>query len=202
MKKLFILFGVIAFIAISGCKKDIKPGSLSNQDIVNQIFTAGMTSYNSSQTTKSAEMIEQSLKSTIQLNYPVDYTVTGPEGGNIHVIGSISGSMSFNDQTAAILGGTMLFNMTETINDYKFISNGQTYTMNGAPDISLAGTFTFQPGGTFGTASSIEIGGGVKVTGPGVSETVNIDLTININSSGTGGDVSGTIGGVSVNYSF
>jgi len=202
MKKVFVVLSIFAIIAMSGCRKEKKPGSLSNQDIVNQLFTAGMTSYNTSQTTKAAELITQSLKSTIQLNFPVDYTATGPEGGNIHVLGSITGSMSFNDQTAAILGGTMLFNMTETINDYKFISSGQTYTMNGAPYISLAGTFTLQPGGTFGTASSIEIGGGIKVTGPGVSETVNIDLTININSSGTGGDVSGTIGGESVNYSF
>jgi hypothetical protein len=201
MKKILIFFSFVAFIAMTSCVKDklndaLNSNELDNKDLVNQLFTAGMSSYQSP-TSKSA-----SLKSTIPMNISVDNTVYGPAGGNIHIIGSLTGSMNFDDQTSSILGGYLSIGLTETINDYAFTSNGGTYTMNGAPYISLAGTFTFAQGGTFGTGSSFEIGGGVQVVGPGIDQTVNIDLTININSSGTGGDVSGTIGGESVNYSF
>jgi hypothetical protein len=199
MKKIYLLLSVIALFAMGGCLKDkLLNKSFDNEALINEIFSAGMSGYSNAQGLKS-----QGLKSTIPMNISVDKTVPGPEGGNIHVLGSITGSMSFNDQTGYILGGTLLLGFTETINDYAFMSNGQTYTMNGAPYISLAGTFTLQPGGTtFGTASSMEIGGGVRVVGSGIDKTINIQITININSSGTGGDVSGTIDGKSVNYSF
>ncbi len=187
---------------MSGCIKEklndsLNKNDLNNKDLVNELFSAGMSGYTSSQTLKS-----QTLKATIPLNISVDHTVYGPEGGNIHVTGSITGSISFDDQTSSILGGNMSLGLTETINDYAFESNGNTYTINGAPYISVAGTFTLQSGGTFGTASSLEIGGGVKVVGPSFDQTVNIQLTININSNGTGGDVSGTVGSESVNYTF
>jgi len=185
--------GLVACIAITGCKKE-NSSTLNDEDLIAQVFTAGM-SWN----TRAAL-----LKGTVPINIQVDNTVQGPEGGYIHVTGSVTGSMTIDDQTSAILGGTMLLGLTETINDYAFISNEGTYTMNGAPYLSLTGTFTLQPGGTtFGTASSMQFGGGVRVTGPnGFDETINIQITIIINSSGTGGTVSGTIGGRSVNYSF
>jgi hypothetical protein len=195
MKKGFILFGALALLSLVGCKKE--DSSINEQDIIGELFTAGM-SWNSQQ----KEAIE-GLKSTYPIFISVDNTVAGPEGGFIHVLGSVTGSMIIDDITYAVTGGTMLIGLTETINDYAFTSNGQVYTMNGAPYISLTGTFTLQPGGTtFGTASGVQIGGGIQVTGPGYDQTVNIDITININSDASGGDVSGTINGVAVNYSF
>ncbi len=194
MKKLLVLFCAIALISVTSCKKDTSSSSttgLDNKDIVSAIFTAGMT-WNTH---------KKDLNSTIPINMTVDNTVQSPEGGNIHVLGSITGSMTLDDHTSAVLHGTMLLGLTETINAYTFKSNDQTYTMNGAPYISLTGTFTLLPGGVmFGTASSMQIGGGVRVTSTGFDQTINFNLTININSSGTGGDVSGTIGGVQVNY--
>lgn len=195
MKKTIILFGLLAFIVMSGCKKKETNDDVTvdNKDMINEIFKAGMA--------WNAKVKE--TKSIVPINIQVDNTVVGTEGGTIHVLGSVTGSMNIDDQTGAVLGGTMLLGLTETINDYTFVSNGQTYTMNGAPYISLTGTFTLLPGGTtFGTASSMQIGGGVQVSGPNYNQTVNIQLTININSNGTGGSVSGTINGVSVNYSF
>jgi hypothetical protein len=111
--------------------------------------------------------------------------------------------MNIDDQTGSFLGGTLLLGLTETINDYAFLYNGQKYTMNGAPYLSLTGTFTIQPdGATFGTASSMHFSGGVQVTGPGLDQTINMDITIIINTTGTGGTVSGSIGGEQVNYTF
>jgi len=194
MKKTFILFGLLAFIVMSGCKKkDADSNTLDDKDMINEIFTAGMA-WNAK---------VKAIKSTVPINIQVDNTVPGTAGGTIHVLGSVTGSMNVDDETNAILSGTMLLGLTETINDYTFVSNGKTYTMNGAPYISLTGTFTLLPGGaTFGTASSMQIGGGVQVSGPDYDKTINIQLTININASGNGGDVNGTIGGVAVNYSF
>ncbi len=197
MKNILVFLSVIALISMSSCKKDSSSSSsatgLDNKDMVYAIFIAGM----------SWDTQTKALKSSVPINISVDNTVKGPEGGNINVLGSVTGSMNIDDKTGAIINGTMLLGLTETINAYAFKSNGQTYTMNGAPYISLSGTFTLLSGGTtFGTASGMQIGGGVRVTGPGYDQTVNINLTININSNGTGGDVSGTIGGVSVNYKF
>jgi len=199
MRKILILFSTVALLALVSCSKDkTATTGLDKKALVNEIFKASMSGYSNTNALKST----QTLKSTIPLNESVDVTVQGPQGGSIHVTGTLTGSMSFNDQTSSILGGTMLLGFTETINDYAFMSNGQKYTMNGAPYVSLAGTFTIESGGTFGTASSFDIGGGIKVTGPDYDETININITIIINSSGKGGRVSGTIGGESINYSL
>lgn len=195
MKKLVYLIIAAAVVLSAGCKKktDETTSTLDNKDLVSQIFAASMGAYSSA----------HGLKSSFPINYPVDYSVNGPAGGNIHVTGSVTGSININDQTGEILGGTLLLGFTETVNSYAFTSNGGTYTMNGAPYISLAGTFTLAPGGqTFGTASGMDIGGGVRVTGPNFDQTININLSIIINSSGNGGHVSGTIGGVAVDYTF
>jgi hypothetical protein len=195
MKKMLMLLSLVALFAATGCKKDSgdsNSATLNNQDMIGQIFAAGMQ-WNTS----------PRLKSSIPVNITVDNTIQGPEGGTIHVIGSVTGSMNINDQTGAILGGLLSLGLTETINDYAFKSNGNTYTMSGAPYISLTGTFTMLEGGqNFASNSSMQIGGGVRVTGPGVDKTVNINITINLNTSGTGGHVSGTIDGAHIDYTF
>lgn len=194
MKKITFLTLILLSIALAGCKKVKNSGSLDNKDLVGEIFRAGMTWH--AQT--------MPVKGTIPIHIDVDNTISGPEGGFIHVTGSVDGQMNIDDNTGYILGGFYQIGLTETINDYSFASNGETFTMNGAPYISLAGTFTIAPGGAgFGTASSMEIGGGVRVTGPnGFDQTINIQLTIIVNSDGAGGHVSGQIGGQAVDFQF
>lgn len=193
MKKLLGLICIAAVVTMSGCKKDeSEETKFDNKAFVQEIFNAGMM-WNS----------QGKLKSSWPINIPVDNTVTGTQGGTIHVLGSITGNWLIDDQTNNILGGTMLLGLTETINDFTLTSDGKTFTINGAPYISLAGTFTLAPGGSaFGTASSMEIGGGYRVTGDGYDETVNVQLTIIINTNGTGGTVSGNINGEGVHYSI
>jgi hypothetical protein len=194
MKKISLILGALAIIALAGCKKDKEEETptLDNKVLISEIFNAGMSGYSQG----------MALKSTVPINYNVEYYQNGVEGGTIHVLGSVTGSITVDDNTGALITGIVQLGFTETINDYTFKSNGGTYTMNGAPYISLAGTFTLQPGGTFGTASSMSIGGGVMVTGPGVNKTINIQITIIINSNGSGGHVSGQIGGQGVDYTF
>lgn len=196
MKKSLLSGLLVALIAMSGCKKDENSETSAAVDkklIISELFNAGMA-WNAG---------EKSLNITSPINIQVENYAYGVDGGYIHVLGSITGNMTLDDQTYAVLGGTMLLGLTETINDYTMSSNGQIYTLNGAPYVSLAGTFTLLPGGsTFGTASSMEIGGGFRLTGPDVDETVNIQITIIINSNGTGGHVSGTYANEPVDYSF
>jgi hypothetical protein len=195
VKNMLVLFGFIALVTMSSCKKDEKENTptVDNKVLISEIFNAGMT-WNTQ---------TQALKSTVPINIQVDNTVTSPKGGNIHVIGSVTGSMSVDDVTGNILGGTMLIGLTETINDYAVEFDGETFTMTGVPYVSLTGTFTIAPGGgSFGTASSMQIGGGFKVVGPGFDKTINIQITIIINSNGSGGHVSGQVGGEPVDYTF
>jgi hypothetical protein len=194
MKKTILFFSALVLL-LTSCKKDKSEEAVAFDEkaIVTQVFTAGMAGYSQA----------QMLKTSVPVNKWAETYVYGSEGGYIHVSGSVTGNIDINDQTGAILGGMLLLDFNETLNAYTFKQNNQTYTLNGAPYVSLTGTFTLLPGGTtFGTASSVQIGGGVRVTGPSYDKTINFNVTININSNGTGGTVSGTIGGVAVNYSF
>ncbi len=174
------------------CSKEKDEPTLDNKVLINEIFAAGMNGYSQG----------MALKSTVPIYYDVEYYQHGVEGGTIHVLGNVTGSFTIDDNTGALITGIVQIGLTEAINDFTFKSNGGTYTMNGAPYISLTGTFTLQPGGTFGTASSMQIGGGVMVTGPGVSKTINMQITIIINSNGSGGHVSGYVGDEGLDYTF
>jgi hypothetical protein len=194
MKKLCILTLAIILATMSSCKKksDESSATLDNKDLVAQIFSNGMNAYSSAMNTKGST----------PLNFQIDKTINGPAGGYCHITGSLTGNITWNDQTGQITGGTALLGFTHTYNNYAFTSNDNTYTINGDPYVSWAGTFTFGPNMTFGTASSISIGGAVKVSGPNVSKSVDFNVSIIINSSGTGGHVSGTVGGVALDYYF
>jgi hypothetical protein len=186
---------------VSACKKDDTSAQQGpdDQQLISQIFQAGMSSYSTSMPGKSAPA---DFKSSIPVNLPVENTIYGPDGGSINVTGDITGSFNFDDQTAQFLGGSLLLGITETITDYGIMVNDVKYIMNGAPDVTLAGTFTIQPDYSFGTGSSYVIGGGVRVTGPNYDHTSNIQVTIVLNPTGTGGHVTGQIDGHSVDFTF
>lgn len=195
MKKLFVLFCAIGMVVFSGCKKDKEEEaavSLDNKVLINEIFKAGM-SWNPN---------GESVKSSVPINIQVDNTVTSPIGGNIHVLGSVTGTMNIDDESGVVQSGTLLLGLTETINDYAFKCDDQTFVMNGAPYLSLTGTFTLGYGGSFGSASSMQFSGGIRVTGPDFDQTINVQITIILNPRGTGGHVSGTVGGVALDYNF
>ncbi len=194
MKRILILSLLLAVIAFTGCPKNKINGGLDGQDLVNELFTAGLV-WNTQ---------TQSLKGTWTEHRDLENTVYGPEGGYIHVIGGWDYQVNFDDETGYIYNGFMQFDLTETINDYAFKSNNNVFTMNGAPYISYVGNFTIAPGGaSFGTASSIDIGGAVRLTGPhNFDKTINILISIIINSSGSGGHVSGYVGDEQLDYYF
>jgi len=194
MKRILILSLLLATIAFTGCNKNKINGGLDSQDLVAQLYNAGLV----------WNITPKALKGTWSEHRDLENMYYGPEGGYIHVIGGWDYQVSYNDETGYITGGFMQFDLTETINDYAFKSNNKVFTMNGAPYVSYVGNFTIAPGGTtFGSASSIDIGGGVRLTGPnGFDQTINILISIIINSTGTGGHVSGYVGDDHIDYYF
>ncbi len=194
MKRVLVLVSVAALVAMVGCKKAVQ---LDNKDLVSFIFQATMSGY-------SATMSDTSQPKTDYTKHlSTDYTMVGPAGGNCHVLGDLTVTANI-DEHGNYLGGSASFQYTQTWSGYAFEdSTGQKWTLNGAPDISTVGLFTLRPDGTFGTASSIDISGAVRATGPGgYDHTANFLVTINIDSNGRGGDVSGTIDGQSLYYTF
>jgi hypothetical protein len=194
MKKLLSLLSMISLLVVINCTKqsDLKPEVVDKKIIVKEIFKAGM-SWNSQ---------FNSLKSTYPIDVDLDTIMPGPEGGHIHILGSVTGSMELDEINGNVLGGTLTLGLTETINDYAFFYDGKKFTMNGAPNILSTGTFILMPGGAFGTESSLQLTGGIRVTGPNYDKTVNVLVTIKINADGRGGNVSGKIGGDPVNFTF
>jgi hypothetical protein len=194
MKRTLALVIVVALVAMVGCKK---AAQLDNKDLVGCIFQATMSGY-------SATMSDTSQPKTDYTKHLyTDYTMNGPAGGSCHVLGDFTLTVNV-DEHGNYLGGSASFQHTQTWSDYAFEDSiGQKWTLNGAPYISTVGLFTLQPNGTFGTASSIDIGGAVRATGPnGYDHTADFLVTINIDSDGGGGDVSGTVDGKSIYYTF
>jgi hypothetical protein len=194
MKKILVLFSFIALIVMTDCKKDKATDENDTaKTMINEIFNASMTSYSKA----------MGAKSRFQINVSIDDMQASPKGGYLHIIGSLTGNININEQTGDCLGGILLFGVSVCpVNDVMEI-NGKDYTWNGDPYISITATFTLAPGcSTFATASSIQVGGAFHLTGPDYDQTTNMMITINLNSSGTGGDVSGTYGGESVYYTF
>jgi hypothetical protein len=193
MKQLLLISALFALIFSGGCTKDKddQPAGPDNKVMVEEIFKAGMAWDNEA----------RALKSTYPVNIDVETYQYGVEGGYIHVLGSVTGNMTFDDNTGQMTGGVLLLGLTESVVNYTFECENEIYTMNGAPYLSLAGTFTLMPGNTYASASTMSIGGGVQVTGPdGYDQTINIQISILIYADGSGGRVSGTINGEDVDF--
>lgn len=195
MKRSIFLVSILVLTLLSSCKKDVT--EINKKAIVETLFNAGMA-WNSQDSTK-----HKALKATYPINYSVDERIESSNGGSIHVFGTVTGNISLDDQTGETTGGLLLLGLTETINDFQYESEGETYTMSGDPYVSLTGTFSLLSGGnSFGGASSMQIGGGIHISGPRVDQTINIRITIIVNASGTGGTVSGSINDESIYFTF
>ena len=203
MKRTLVLVSVAALVAMVGCKK---AAQLDNKYLVGHIFQATMSGYSATHPARSSSATTPDTsepKPSYTQHAYTDYTLYGPAGGSTHVLGDLTVTVNV-DQQGNYLGGSASFQYTQTWNDFAFEdSTGQKWTLNGAPYISTVGLFTLQPNGTFGTASSIDISGAVRATGPnGYDHTADFLVTINIDSDGSGGDVSGTVDGRSLYYTF
>jgi hypothetical protein len=133
----------------------------------------------------------------VAVNVSVDYTHTCNVAGNIHILGTLSGSISDSGT------GVLLLGMTETLSGCRTqTTSGGWFEMNGDPYLSATGTFSFV-NGTPGTQQSMSIGGGFKwAFDTGQSNSCSMMLSVLFNTVGGGGSVSGTVCGVSVNQTL
>lgn len=198
MKRTLVLISVAALVAMVGCKKAAVP---NDEDVLGHIFGASMSAY-------SATMSDTSRPTPAGTEHlTADYYYNGPAGGYIHVIGDMSVTMNF-DETGHFLNGIVMFQFTEVVNGFAYEdSAGQNWTLNGAPNVSITGDFGLWPDGAYGIrfspASHMTVSGAYRVTGPGgYDHTASISLTNNINSTGTGGHVSGSVDGKPIDYYY
>jgi len=194
MHKLLVFVLLFSMGFMAGCRKEdaIKTGGPGNESIAHEIFKAGYTAYLETGTTKSSHPVYITVNSVIN----------GLEGGNIQVSGSITGNVNTDEQSGEILGSILSIGLTENITDYAWESGGNIWTMNGSPRLTVTGTFTLKPDGSFGPASGMQFNGGIRITGPDCNKTINLCITVILNENGQGGTVSGTIGGEAVRFTF
>lgn len=192
---------VLLLAAAAGCSASSLTGSSNkgiSQSAVNSLVTQFASAFGNGM--KSAHLLAPApdrgtlgggpAASATLVNVSVSQRTNCTAGGYINVTGSMTGSMDNNGS------GVLSMQVTETINSWQCISG---YTVDGAPYLSAAGTFSFL-NGQQATAASISFGGGFQWSGNG-SGTCNVQMTMLFNPNGTG-HLSGTACGYPVNESF
>ena len=203
-------FVTIAFI-VASCARSTAPDNtqaeapLPPQWVVQDIFGATMQAYN--QSLPSGSMKKQRADKPLDTyHYNTDQYYTSRYGGFYHIIGGLTETLNIDPNTGAFRGGSISMQYTETIVNYTvWIGGDSTHwvVMKGQPYISIVGSFTFNSNGQFGTASDIVISGGVNLNAYNkYNHDIMMNITININSDGSGGDVSGTYDGKTIYFTF
>lgn len=118
------------------------------------------------------------------VNVSVSQRTNCTAGGNINVLGSMTGSLDDHGT------GVLTTQVTETINSWQCIGG---FVMDGDPYLSAAGTFSFL-NGVQSSPATIDFGGGFKWSGNG-SGSCNILLSMLLYANG-----SGTLSGTACNY--
>ena len=127
---------------------------------------------------------------TCTYNIDVSYGQNCTAGGRIAVTGNLTGTTTDGS-------GFLQISVQETITDWQCITG---YIINGDPYISLLGTFTFM-GGQPSSQQTMRISGGFK-WGTTAADSCQIQLTINFNSGGNGGTITGSVCDYTVSGSF
>lgn len=188
---ILLAFGVVTVFGLAGCSvmgTTQPPGfgaseatAFSQQ--VARAFSLGVQGAH-------ASFVSGHVLPATLINVNVGSTTNCTAGGSIHVLGSLTGSLDNNGT------GVLQLQVTETILDWQCIGS---YVINGDPDISAAGTFSFL-NGQQSSMAQIDFGGGFK-WGTTAAESCQMNLTMLFNPDGTG-TVSGTVCNAQVNTSF
>lgn len=194
MKKIFIYSAVLAMI-FGGCNKDTEQEiaveeKTDHSVIVNEMFKAGMAWVNSTRT----------FKSSTPVSIDVETHQFGSDGGYIHVKGSVSGEVEY-DEMNRLANGSLSIDLAETIVDYTFRHNKTLYTINSLGACAVTGTVILLPGYVYDSSSVVLISGTARVTSrDGLDEILEVELSVSIMPDGSGGTVSGKINGENVEF--
>jgi hypothetical protein len=197
MKKVFYFSFLTLLFTFNSCSKDDSSSNDSipmddKQEIAANIFASSMSS----------SMTVNNMKSSSSYSSELDYTLTGDEGGSVNVKGSISETITIDDNTYEMTSAVINMNLNESFNNYVVTTTkAHKYTISTSSPITVTANFTMNSSYSFDSNSKMTIKGTLQVTGY-ASGSIKYDLTITINNTGTGGTMTGTINGSKVNVNI
>ena len=163
IRRLVTALGVLA--AVDGCSAgsllDTSPKGPSS-DAVNALVTQIGTAFGNGMSSShllgpsASRAVRGTGPSATLVNVQVSQRTNCTSGGYINVTGSLTGSIDNNGS------GVLLLGVTETINGWQCVGG---WTVDGAPYLSLTGTFSYL-NGQQSSAAQIQYSGGVQWTGP------------------------------------
>lgn len=135
------------------------------------------------------------VPAAIPINVQYSNMAQCPLGGVISVSGSATGSIDAETGT-----GSIFVQVLESITDCRYAFGTSELEINGNPNLSATGTFTFV-GGQMGTQQTVRVGGGFNwQRDPGGSGFCAVNLTVILNTVGGGASVSGTFCGHQMDF--
>lgn len=188
-------FWVAVSVFLAGCSSATDEGGDTEQKLTAEqakwvaefVAGVGTTGVNSGATQAPSAL---AAPEQVAVNQSIDYRYTCTTSGNIHVLGSLTGSISDTGSGLISLG------ITETLSDCRSrTTSGGWLELNGAPYLSLTGTFSFLNWAP-ATQQSMSMGGAFMwAFDTGQSGTCQIQLSILFNSATGDGSVTGTVCG-------
>jgi hypothetical protein len=198
-RSIYICIVFAAIVSLTGC--DSGGGSkalLGTTTAGGQVVTTADTSFTTAQLIAFAgQMFTGAMAGfnhatpSINYNYP-----PGTTSMNMN----ISGTVNRTSSSGGIETWT-LTSVTETLNSYSFQYNSVNYIINGSMTITGSMRIYATTNNSL-SPSNIGISGTCSVTSNGIAQNIPVSLSVAVNSTETGGTMTGTIGGVSVNQSF
>lgn len=125
--------------------------------------------------------------SPVAINVQVTHRTNCTAGGNIQVLGNMTGSISDTGT------GVLLLQVTETISDWRCVGD---YVINGDPYVSVSGHMSFLSG-QMSSPTIFSLSGGFK-WGTASKDSCQMSLSILLRNDGTG-SITGTVCGEIVN---
>jgi len=209
-KYLSICIAFAAAVALTGCSGDSSSKRLVGTYAGSEIIPT-VTSLTTAQETALAEQLFASAvaglsnrsnythPSTYVYDYSIAYTYSSSVSGSMYLSGTCNAT--YNTSTSLY---TWTLSVNETITSFSFVYNNVTFVINGS-NISLTGTFNTTTSLVFESPSTISISGTFYVSGGGISSqavSVNASVAPTFGTTGTGGTMTGTVGGQTVNQAF
>lgn len=191
-----IALGSTQFSAVSNLDTSV-PANLDHQELpsAQAILPDENPASRQEQSSRPLQFV-QCTQPSCTINQAVSSTTNCTPQGSIQVTGNISGTIDINGN------GTLQVQATETLTDWSCITS---YLIEGDPNISLTGQFSFV-NGTPAAAQTMALSGGFTwaTTGapPVVSGSCAIDLTASYQANNGHGILSGIVCGYTVNNGF
>lgn len=188
-----------ASLATTGCKSATDSGSNNKLTaaqatwVAEEVASIAVNGLNAG--AASGAPLKASGPERIPVNIQLDFTHNCKVSGYAHLLGDVTGNMDEHGTGVLLIGATVSF-----VACREQTSSGGWIELDGDPDISMAGTFSFINAAP-ATQQSFSIGGAVRWTwSNGGSNTCPVDISVLFNPTSQG-TMPVTISGTACNYS-